>query len=176
MIQALVQNISLWDVSITIRIYGWKKRRPLDIVMLGASYLGDGYFYCVLGILFLLFTPPDASKALLAGALAFALELPLHGLLKNMTRRSRPFIQIPGIVNRIKPPDKFSFPSGHTAGAFLMATIFGSVYPSFMLPAFLIASIIGFSRIYNGVHYTSDVIAGLFLGITCAELALFIVF
>jgi len=176
MIQALVQNISIWDTSITIRIFQWKKRRPLDLIMLAASYLGDGYFYGVIGVLMFIFRPDNATSALIAGILAFAIEIPLFILLKKKTRRDRPFIKIPEIANRIKPPDKFSFPSGHTASAFLMATVFGSVYPFLMIPAFLLAALIGFSRIYNGVHYTSDVIAGIFLGVTCAELSLFMVF
>lgn len=89
-------------------------------------------------------------------------------LLKNIIERPRPFISIEGIELLIKPPSSFSFPSGHTSSAFAAATIL-SLYIRKYSPIFIIlALILGFSRIYLYVHYLSDVVAGMCLGIVVA--------
>ena len=175
MIHALVQNVTDWDIVISIHILNWKRLRLIDWIMLGASYLGDGYFYGFIGLILLIFGGDTARQMLLSGLIAFAVELPVHAILKHTTKRSRPFNRIPDIRNRIKPADKFSFPSGHTAAAFLIATLFSSAFPGLLLPLFGVAFLIGFSRIYNGVHFTTDVIAGMILGILCTEIGLAII-
>lgn len=73
------------------------------------------------------------------------------------------------------PLDQFSFPSGHAAGAFMMATVLNHFYPFLMIPCYAIASIIGVSRVYNGVHYPSDVMAGSALGIFSARIGILII-
>jgi len=64
-----------------------------------------------------------------------------------------------GIKNLIHPPDEFSFPSGHTAAAFLTAVLISRMAPHLSIPVFAAALMIGVSRIYNGVHYPTDVAA-----------------
>jgi membrane-associated phospholipid phosphatase len=61
-----------------------------------------------------------------------------------------------------------SFPSGHTVTAFAMATAFSFLYPRWSVPAFLIAAMIGLSRIVLTAHYLSDVIAGAVVGVICS--------
>jgi len=62
-------------------------------------------------------------------------------------------------------PDKYSFPSGHTATAFGAAfALFGQI-GGFSYGAIALAPLIGFSRVYLGAHYPSDVVAGAFLGV-----------
>jgi len=61
-----------------------------------------------------------------------------------------------------------SFPSGHTVTAFALATAFSFLYPSFRAPAFIIAAVIGLSRVVLTAHYLSDVIAGAVVGIICS--------
>ena len=61
-----------------------------------------------------------------------------------------------------------SFPSGHTVTAFAMATSFSFLYPRWSVPAFLIAAMIGLSRIVLTAHYLSDVIAGAVVGVICS--------
>lgn len=61
-----------------------------------------------------------------------------------------------------------SFPSGHTVTAFALATAFGFLYPRLRVPAFLIAAMIGLSRVVLTAHYLSDVIAGAVVGVICS--------
>ena len=72
----------------------------------------------------------------------------------------------------IQPSDKFSFPSGHTAAAFVMASLLTAFYPPVALVAYPLALAIGASRVTLGVHYPSDIVAGAVLGSGCAFIAL----
>ena len=71
------------------------------------------------------------------------------------------------IIGRERPLDDASnpaFPSGHTAYAFAGATLLGSRYPKLRIPLYIGAGLVGFTRIYLGRHYASDVIAGAAVG------------
>ena len=89
-------------------------------------------------------------------------------------KRPRPFQKLEGLAGLIMPGDRFSFPSGHTAAAFVIASLIGFCYPAAQVPACLWASIVGFSRIYLGVHYPTDVLAGACLGTLSAKAGLLI--
>lgn len=172
MVRIILNNVIAWDSAVSRRIFRLTGRRLLDHVMYWSSRVGDGYIYAVI-ILFMFFIDIHlAPRIVIAGAIAFALELSVQVLVKNKFKRNRPFEKIGEIRSLINPPDKFSFPSGHTAAAFLMAWLLGHFFPIVTIPAFLFATAIGFSRIYNGLHFPSDVIAGMFLGIVCAQIGI----
>lgn len=128
------------------------------------SRTGDGYVYAILaGILYStddLHGTPFVYTALLA----YALELPIYVLLKQTIKRPRPCDLRFEFEAHIVPSDKFSLPSGHTAAAFLMATVLAHFYPSVGILAYGWASLIGLSRLVLRVHYPLDVIAGAGLG------------
>jgi undecaprenyl-diphosphatase len=140
-----------------------------------ASHAGDGYAYAAVGALVAVLDPGAAARLLSAGLLGFAFELIVQKLIKHAIRRPRPCHAIPEIRNLVRPPDAFSFPSGHTAGAFLMATLVGQAFPAASIPAYGLSCVIGLSRVYNGVHYPGDVIAGCVLGIASAAFGLFLI-
>jgi undecaprenyl-diphosphatase len=78
---------------------------------------------------------------------------------KHLARRERPDSRLTGLRHLVHPPDRFSFPSGHTAGAFLMASLTHSSSPSpRRFPT--CGRRRGLFRIYNGVHYPTDVLMG----------------
>ncbi len=85
-------------------------------------------------------------------------------LLKPLVMRPRPFTVHPQVLLQVAPPDGFSFPSGHTSASFAAATALALGDRRAALPAYLIAVLIGFSRLFFYVHYPSDVLAGLLLG------------
>lgn len=175
MIQALKQNINHWDTAICLRVFGWNGRKFFDVMMRTASRFGDGYYYPFIGLMVFLLDRSVAKMLIPAAMIAFAIELPLHKLLKHKVRRIRPCHMLPEISNLVSLPDEFSFPSGHTAAAFLMATLLGAFYPFLLAPAFVIAAFVGISRIYNGVHFPADVIAGSLIGILSAKTGLVII-
>ena len=140
------------------------------------SRTGDGPLYALLGLMLVMYEVQDSKDFVAAALIAFAIELPIYLLVKNSIRRNRPHEAIEGFNAFLKKPsDKFSFPSGHTAGAFLMATLISHYYPEFGLFSYVLATLVGCSRICLGVHFPTDILAGMVLGVSSAVISLSII-
>lgn len=101
----------------------------------------------------------SAATILLAGGITTGL--------KYVVNRSRPFVTYEkDIVQRDKNVGPYSFPSGHTTFAFATATHLSLTYKKWyvVIPSYIYASLVGYSRMRLGVHYPSDVLAGAILG------------
>ena len=90
-------------------------------------------------------------------------------------KRDRPYERIVEVHFRVRPPDRFSFPSGHTASAFLMMTLLSSTFPALQISTFCWASLVGVARVSLGVHYPTDVLAGALLGILTAQIGMWFI-
>lgn len=102
--------------------------------------------------------------------LSMGLEILLVNVaLKNLIGRERPFQKIDGLEILCHRPHDYSFPSGHTAISFAAATaVFLGGYKKLGALLLLYAVLVGFSRMYLGVHYPTDVIAGALIGASSA--------
>jgi len=95
--------------------------------------------------------------------------------LKNLVARPRPYEVVEGLVPLIGKPTDYSFPSGHTCASFACALVLYRILPKkYGVPAVILASLIAFSRLYVGVHYPTDVLGGMFVGIFSSCLVLWI--
>ena len=136
----------------------------MDKLMVGITTLGDsGFIWIVIGILFLLNNKYRKIGIVLLVGLLLTTILG-EGIIKNIVQRPRAFITYPDINIIINPPTSYSFPSGHTASSFVSAFIIAYYNKKFGIVTFILATLIGFSRLYLFVHYPSDILVGILLG------------
>ena len=87
--------------------------------------------------------------------------------IKRTTGRPRPSRAL-AWDSTIIEPDQFSFPSGHAAAAMSIAVVYGALFPALAAPMVVIAAVIGLTRVFLGVHFPGDVLAGQFIGAATA--------
>ncbi|MBP7546439.1 MAG: phosphatase PAP2 family protein [Corallincola sp.] len=132
------------------------------------SRSGDGLLYPLVGLAAWQWGGEVGATFLLLALVAFAIERPLYLILKNSLRRHRPAERLAGVAAVVEPSDRFSLPSGHTAGAFVMATLLTTSWPSLALPLFGWAAAVGWSRVMLRVHFPADVLIGAAIGTAVA--------
>lgn len=168
---ALLMNPPIFDFDASILL--WLQdhvRGPLDGVMTVITHLGDKGLLWIAVTLALLFIP-RTRKTGFTSTIAMVIGLIVANLiLKNWIARVRPYVTIEGLQLMIEVQKDFSFPSGHSTNSFACAwVLFRTMDKKFGIPALILAILIAFSRLYVGVHYPTDVIAGVVIGICAAE-------
>jgi undecaprenyl-diphosphatase len=88
--------------------------------------------------------------------------------LRSYFQRVRPCQALQGVRLLVGCSDSFAFPSNHATNAFALAAFLAVSHRKVAIPLFVLAAIVGYSRIYVGVHYPSDVIGGAILGVALA--------
>ncbi len=157
------QRIFLWLAS-TSRSSSYA--RALYICARTLSRTGDGYLQVIVPLAILALWGADAYEFFIVVLLAFGLERCSYLLLKNSLKRRRPPVAIPHYKAAIIASDEFSFPSGHTSAAFLLAILVAGFIPYLAIPMFIWASLVGVSRVILGVHFPADILAGCLLALT----------
>ncbi|MGL4383093.1 MAG: phosphatase PAP2 family protein [Bacilli bacterium] len=92
-------------------------------------------------------------------------------VIKRIVKRPRPYTT-DIITNLISIQNSYSFPSGHAASSFVMATLLSYYYKQYSLYFYILASLIAFSRLYVGVHYFSDILTGSILGLVVGHIGI----
>ena len=135
----------------------------MDGFMILMTRLGDnGYIWIALTIVLLCFKKTRKLGVLMTIGLLIELFICNVGL-KPLVHRTRPFDVVPFDVI-IKRPTDYSFPSGHTGASFVCATILYRMKQKGWILALLLSILIAFSRLYLFVHYPTDVLGGMILG------------
>lgn len=145
----------------------------LNYIMIFITSLGNGGLIWIVAALFLIFQNKNMLKRegfTIAVALIIFSVLGLL-ILKPIIARPRPFIA-QGVDILIKEPMGFSFPSGHTGSSFAAASVIYFYNKKRGLLALILATLIAFSRMYLFVHYPSDIVGGLILGIISSRIAI----
>ena len=170
---AFLQRVHHLDTLLFLWVHvtkGFQYRKTVRFI----SHTGDGALYLVIAVMLLTFEPTIGVTFFWAGIIAYAFDVSLYLLLKNLIKRDRPAAKLDCYKAWITPSDQFSFPSGHTAAAFLFACLVANFYPAFTFPCFIWAGAIAVSRVLLGVHYPTDLVAGAILGSSCALIGIYL--
>lgn len=168
-------------------------RTPVgDAVMCFITKLGNaGMIWIVLAVILLLIPKtrkphkgiplwpfgPDTRKTGIVMMAALCINLVVcNGILKNLFARIRPCDVNTQIQLLIARPDDFSFPSGHTAASFAaVAALYFSGERKLWKPALVLACLFAFSRLYLYVHYPTDILGGILVGIAAGYVGYIII-
>ena len=141
----------------------------LDPVFEGLSLIGSfGAIWLVLALAISGFSWSRPWLWTRVGATILIAES-VSGALKAQLERDRPPVVDPDPEPLMRLPGTHSFPSGHATVSFACATVLALAVPRLSVPLFVLAALISFSRVYVGVHYPFDVLAGALLGYALAR-------
>ena len=145
-----------WDINVLHKVNGWDNkfvRNYNKVISKSEPYVAIGYV-----------------GTSVAGAFVVT-----YGM-KYLVDRERPYDRWPDRVHAYSRESSPSFPSGHTATAFALATSLSITYPKWYViaPSALWACSVGVSRMNEGVHYPSDVLAGAAIGAGCAVVNVYV--
>lgn len=163
------------DHRLMRRMNRWRAPRWIRYWMIAATRMGDGWLWYALGVMLMVYGGQQKFAAVGAAGASAIFGVLVFKLLKRLSQRPRPCQLEPHCWSRVLPPDKFSFPSGHTMTAFSIALVVSYFYPALEGTLFFVAFSIAVSRIVLGMHFLSDVLAGIVLGIAlgCAAITAF---
>jgi undecaprenyl-diphosphatase len=169
----MMHHILHWDSALFLIINRGMANRVMDILFITIT---NGRFWIIPGIAGALVFLSIAKKqglivlglALVTVALTDQLATDLVKPLVHRLRPCNPHVLLEGGRFLIGLKSSYSFPSNHAMNMFGQAMLLTFFYPRFAVWFFSFAGIIGFSRIYVGVHYPLDVIGGGLLGMACA--------
>jgi len=162
------------DYTLFKDVNGLSGTQPFDAIF---KFAANDLIYVILAIVALTFVVPWRTRrverrrgsvaATVSAALALLLVIPISGAVD----RARPFVAHPGVAHRlIAHAHDAGFPSDHAAGAFAIATAMLLFEPLIGALLLVLAVIVIFARVYVGVHYPGDVLAGAVLGAAVALL------
>lgn len=160
----LLENLYRFDSRMLLWCTHSRHQRLLVQLAKNISRSGDGHLQILIPSLFLLIDKQQGAQFFLVVLAAFSIQLPIYWLLKNCLKRRRPPEIIPSFQSSITASDQFSFPSGHSSAAFLLANLTALFYGIVAWPLYVWASFVALSRVILGVHFPSDILAGIALG------------
>ena len=161
-----------FDATILLWIQNVVRNPVLDVIFKFITHLGDnGYFWIGSALILCIFKKTRKAGIFALMALLFSVIVN-NAILKNVIGRIRPYEIIAGLECIIKHAHDASFPSGHTGSSFAAAVVYLRKLPKkISIPMLVMAILISVSRLYVGIHYPTDVIAGAISGAALGLLA-----
>ena len=160
-----IQNI---DISIIEKIYRFQHNLNSELfnkIMIFFTILGNNGMIWIAVALILFLNRKYRKIGVFSIVSLIICALAVNVILKPLIHRPRPFSELADITLLIKAPKDYSFPSGHTAASFVMVYIFFRHIKKYFIPVLITGILIAFSRMYLTVHFPSDILVGLIIGL-----------
>lgn len=160
-----IQNI---DISVIEKIYRFQHNLNSELfnkIMIFFTILGDNGMIWIAVALILFLNRKYRKIGVFSIVSLIICALAVNVILKPLIHRPRPFSELVDITLLIKAPKDYSFPSGHTAASFVMVYIFFRHIKKYFIPVLITGILIAFSRMYLTVHFPSDILVGLIIGL-----------
>lgn len=174
-LQTHLSALLKFDRAISIQFSNASSHPHVRRLFRTVSWLGNGYFWYALMAVLVAWYGEAAWYPVLHMIVAGLSGTLIYKRLKAATLRPRPYVLHQEIAQNVDILDQYSFPSGHTLHAVTFAIVAAVYFPGL---AWLVASftaLVALSRLVLGVHYPTDVIAGIIIGALIAGLS-FLVF
>lgn len=169
----MLETILALDGAFLLWVQAAVRQPWLDPIVGVFTQLGNaGLIWLLLSAVMLCFPKTRKAGFWALVAMAFGL-LCTNIVLKHLVARTRPWLVVEGLQHLVEEHDPLSFPSGHTCAAFAAGVTWARFTDRRWLKVVCVAQavLMGLSRLYVGVHFPTDVLAGCLVGLFCAWLS-----
>lgn len=168
-------RLATWVINRDSQLFYYINRscrgNALNRLMPWVTELGGPIFTIFSSLIFYVLGREPLNKAAFDAMMALVFSHVAAHFVKRFITRPRPYLVLPGAYTVEFPLKDPSFPSGHTTAAFSLAIAYSLHFPILTAPLVLLAVVTGFSRVYLGLHYPSDVVMGALFGTIAAILS-----
>ncbi|WLR41176.1 phosphatase PAP2 family protein [Bacillus carboniphilus] len=161
-----IDSIHAFECQIFRFINSHFEQKILNMYFRSVTHLGGATYTIMACLFFIVFMKDPFQLAGIASGIALLLSHIPVAIIKKFYPRKRPYLSISDVNIPKNPLQDYSFPSGHTTAIFSITIPFMVLFPYTILFLLPLAMSIGLSRVFLGLHYPSDVLAGCVLGTT----------
>ncbi|NUU59308.1 phosphatase PAP2 family protein [Paenibacillus agri] len=160
----LFMKLHLWERRLFQWINGRMHNRFLNFWLYHLTHLGGATIAIGTNLLIWAFSPQPWRTTAFQALVSLAVSHVPVAIAKKLYPRRRPYLALPGTRTFRNPLKDHSFPSGHTTAIFAWLIPYMAAFPPLAFVLLPLGCIVGFSRMYLGLHYPSDVLAGAVIG------------
>jgi undecaprenyl-diphosphatase len=157
----MIGRLSTWEEAVMRRLV-WLQRPPWGWLVAAGAHLGDSLVWVAVALIVLIWGTPALRRLTWWAILAVVVGQLIAAAIKYSVRRPRPCERRGFYVVQY---DYYSFPSGHSVRMAAIATIVAFAYPELAPISCTLALLVAVCRVLSGVHYPTDVAAGLLIGL-----------